>query len=84
MTPTTAPTWGAKRTDETQMVERVLREAGFETVDVYRYNSASIRVRVIDQRRKRRRKRGEKGDIINKGGEKGGEKEGEKEEKKGT
>jgi hypothetical protein len=32
------------------MVERVLREAGFETVDAYRYNSASIRVRVIDQR----------------------------------
>jgi hypothetical protein len=50
MTHTTAPTWEAKRTDETQMVERVLREAGFETVDAYRYNSASIRVRVIDQR----------------------------------
>jgi hypothetical protein len=50
MTHTTARTWEAKRTDETQMVERVLREAGFETADAYRYNSASIRVRVIDQR----------------------------------
>jgi hypothetical protein len=50
MTPTTACVWEAKRTDETQMIERVLREAGFETVDAYRYNTASIRVRVIDQR----------------------------------
>jgi hypothetical protein len=50
MTPTTTRVWEAKRTDETQMVERVLREAGFETVDAYRYNSASIRVRVTDQR----------------------------------
>ena len=50
MTPTTTRAWEAKRTDETQMVERVLKEAGFETVDAYRYNSASIGVRVIDQR----------------------------------
>ena len=50
MTHTTAPTWEAKQTDETRMVERVLRDAGFEKVDAYRYNSASIRVRVIDQR----------------------------------
>jgi hypothetical protein len=32
------------------MVEEVLRKAGFERVDAYRYNSASIRVRVIDSR----------------------------------
>ena len=32
------------------MVERVLRDAGFERVDAYRYNAASIRLRVIDQR----------------------------------
>jgi hypothetical protein len=50
MTHTTTRSWEAKRTDETRMVERVLRDAGFETVDAYRYNSASIRVRVIDRR----------------------------------
>jgi hypothetical protein len=32
------------------MVEDVLRKAGFDQVDAYRYNSASIRIRVIDQR----------------------------------
>ncbi len=32
------------------MVEDSLREAGFERVDAYRYNSASLRVRVIDKR----------------------------------
>ena len=42
--------WNAKRTDETRHVETVLREAGFERVGAYRYNSASIRVRVIDPR----------------------------------
>ncbi len=42
--------WEAKRTDETRHVEEVLRSAGFEKVDAYRYNSASIRVRVIDRR----------------------------------
>ena len=44
------PAWEAQRTDETRHVEDVLRKAGFETVDAYRYNSASIRVRVIDPR----------------------------------
>lgn len=44
------PRWEAKRTDETRHVEDVLRQAGFERVDAYRYNSASIRVRVIDSR----------------------------------
>jgi hypothetical protein len=32
------------------MVEKRLREAGLERVDAYRYNSASLRVRVIDKR----------------------------------
>jgi len=32
------------------MVEDRLREAGFERVDAYRYNSASLRVRIIDKR----------------------------------
>lgn len=43
--------WENKRTDESRLVERILRtEAGFKQVDAYRYNSASLRVRVIDQR----------------------------------
>lgn len=42
--------WKTKRTDETRGVEDVLRQAGFQQVDAYRYNSASIRVRVIDPR----------------------------------
>ena len=50
MTSTAAPRWEAKRTDETRMVEDILRKAGFEKVDAYRYNPASIRVRVIDSR----------------------------------
>lgn len=50
MTTTSTPLWEAKRTDETRRVEDVLRSAGFERVDAYRYNSASIRVRVIDSR----------------------------------
>jgi hypothetical protein len=42
--------WEAKRTDETRHVEEVLQKAGFQRVDAYRYNSASIRIRVIDPR----------------------------------
>jgi hypothetical protein len=37
------------RTDETRRVEAVLRKE-FPNSDAYRYNSASIRVRVIDPR----------------------------------
>src|ERR1700737_3130414 len=50
MTNTTAPAWEAKRTDETRQVEGVLKRAGFDQVDAYPYNPASIRVRVIDGR----------------------------------
>lgn len=50
MTNTTAPAWEAKRTPETREVEAHLSRAGFAQVDAYRYNSASIRVRVIDPR----------------------------------
>jgi|SRR5450759_2024698 hypothetical protein len=50
MTQTTARPWEAKQTDETRHVEEVLKRAGFGQVHAYRYNSASIRVRVIDQR----------------------------------
>jgi hypothetical protein len=49
MTTTTTPRWEAKRTEETSMVEDRLRPH-FGQVDAYRYNSASIRVRVIDPR----------------------------------
>ena len=46
---TTTPPWEAKRTDETRVVEDLLGKH-FEQADSYRYNSASIRVRVIDSR----------------------------------
>jgi hypothetical protein len=45
-----SPRWEALRTDETRQVEEILKNAGFDQVDAYRYNSASIRVRVIDPR----------------------------------
>ena len=49
-TKTTLP-WESKRTDETRMVEEFLRAGGsFAQVDSYRYNSASVRIRVIDPR----------------------------------
>ena len=41
--------WEEMRTDETRHVEEVLRKV-FPGTDAYRYNSASIRVRVIDDR----------------------------------
>ena len=50
MNHTAVKNWETKRTDETRMVERVLQEAGFPGASAYRYNSASIRVRVIDAR----------------------------------
>jgi len=50
MTDSVALRWESKRTDESRQVEEVLRKAGFEQVDAYRYNSASIRVRIIDRR----------------------------------
>jgi len=42
--------WEFKRTDESRMVETKLLEAGFQRVDAYRYNSASLRVRIVDER----------------------------------
>jgi hypothetical protein len=50
MTTASASLWEAKRTTETMLVEEVLRKAGFQQVDAYRYNPASIRLRVIDPR----------------------------------
>lgn len=49
MTTATTRPWEAKRTPETRMVEERL-SPHFERVDCYRYNAASIRVRVIDGR----------------------------------
>jgi stress-induced morphogen len=45
----TTPAWAAKRTNETRQVEDLLSKH-FAKADSYRYNSASIRVRVIDPR----------------------------------
>lgn len=42
--------WEGLQTDETRSVVEALSRAGFERSDAYRYNSASIRVRVIDAR----------------------------------
>lgn len=50
MTTATKALWESKRTDETRTIEDVLRKEGFAQVDAYRYNLASIRVRVIDPR----------------------------------
>ena len=50
MTNTISRAWEDKRTAETRQVEDVLRRVGFQQVDAYRYNTASIRVRVIDSR----------------------------------
>lgn len=44
---TTTTAWETKRTAEARAVEDLLRKH-FKHVDAYRYNSASIRVRVID------------------------------------
>jgi stress-induced morphogen len=49
MTPVATPPWEAKRTSETRQVEDLLGRH-FKQADSYRYNSASIRVRVIDPR----------------------------------
>jgi stress-induced morphogen len=48
MTNTSTMPWETKRTDETRHVEDLLRQAGFQQVDAYRYNSASIRLRIVD------------------------------------
>ena len=43
----TVSEWEALRTDESRGVEEFLRKH-FEIADAYRYNSASVRVRIID------------------------------------
>ncbi|MGD9646722.1 MAG: hypothetical protein AB7U73_13495 [Pirellulales bacterium] len=49
MSKTKSTSWERLRTDETRELEEMLRNE-FDRVDAYRYNSASIRVRVIDPR----------------------------------
>jgi hypothetical protein len=49
MTSSTAKAWESKRTEETRSIESLLGSV-FDEADAYRYNSASIRVRVIDRR----------------------------------
>ena len=49
MTTTSMPSWETKRTVETRSVEDLLKQH-FEKADAYRYNAASIRVRVVDSR----------------------------------
>lgn len=49
MTTATRPAWEARRTPETKRVEEFLGQH-FQQVDSYRFNSASIRVRVVDSR----------------------------------
>jgi hypothetical protein len=39
--------WHSKKTKETEMIEKALRTK-FPNTDAYRYNSASIRVRIMD------------------------------------
>jgi hypothetical protein len=43
------PEWEEKKTDETRKVEALFRTV-FPRTDAYRFNTASIRVRVIDPR----------------------------------
>jgi stress-induced morphogen len=49
MSQKTTGCWEALRTVESNRVEKILRTV-FPDADAYRYNSASIRVRVIDPR----------------------------------
>lgn len=48
MTPFEA--WEALRDADSQLTERTLCDAGWERVAAFRYNAASIRVRVVDRR----------------------------------
>ena len=61
MSSRTQPRWHAMRTDESRQVEALLRTR-FPNSDAYRYNSASLRVRIIDEAF--RGKSGEKRDAM--------------------
>ncbi len=49
MSSKTASRWKRMRDEDSREIERTLR-ADFPATDAYRYNSASIRVRVVDER----------------------------------
>jgi|HubBroStandDraft_1064217.scaffolds.fasta_scaffold301029_3 stress-induced morphogen len=49
MSQTTVQSWKSMRTKESRQLEKLLRTK-FPHTDAYRYNSASIRVRVVDRR----------------------------------
>jgi hypothetical protein len=49
MTTSATASWETKRTPETRAIEELLRKS-FDQADSYRYNSASVRIRVIDRR----------------------------------
>lgn len=49
MSEATKGRWKGKQSEETRGVEEALRKV-FRQADAYRYNSASIRVRVVDPR----------------------------------
>jgi hypothetical protein len=53
----TSSTWNGKQTDQSADVVRAFRTNGFRKIDAYRYNSVSIRVRVIDKRFKGKTRR---------------------------
>ncbi len=46
----TKPRWQRRRTKETRDVEDSSANGIFPRTDAYRYNSVSIRIRVIDER----------------------------------
>ena len=48
MSAQTTSHWDSKRTNKTRHIEDLLRNH-FDKADAYRYNSASIRIRVIDK-----------------------------------
>jgi len=50
MTTATISRWEKQKSEETEGVEKLLRGKSFQRVDAYRYNPASIRVRVVDAR----------------------------------
>jgi stress-induced morphogen len=49
MSQTTTQSWEKLKTDDSRKVEETLRKV-FPRTDAYRFNSASIRVRVVDDR----------------------------------
>jgi stress-induced morphogen len=47
--PVDKPSWENKRTDETRRIEEIFSET-YPNTEAYRFNSASIRIRIVDER----------------------------------